>query len=40
VAAARETVAAALGRARGELQAAAEQLGREAAARVLGRPLS
>jgi F-type H+-transporting ATPase subunit b len=40
VAAAREAVGAALGRARADLQAAAKELGREAAARVLGRPLS
>jgi F-type H+-transporting ATPase subunit b len=40
VAAAREAVEAALDRARGELDAAARDLGREAAARVLGRPLS
>jgi F0F1-type ATP synthase membrane subunit b/b' len=40
VAAARETIAAALGRARGQLRSAADELGREAAASVLGRPLS
>ena len=40
VAAAREAVGAALSRARGELQAASRELGREAAARVLGRALS
>jgi F-type H+-transporting ATPase subunit b len=40
VAAAREAVGAALGRARADLQTAARDLGREAAARVLGRNLS
>jgi F-type H+-transporting ATPase subunit b len=40
VTAARVAVAAALERARGELRATAEDLGREAAARVLGRALS
>jgi F-type H+-transporting ATPase subunit b len=40
VAAARDAIGAALERARGDLRAAAKDLGREAAARVLGRPLS
>lgn len=40
VAAAREAVGAAFERARSDLQGAARELGREAAARVLGRPLS
>jgi F-type H+-transporting ATPase subunit b len=40
VAAAREAVAAAYERARAELQGSSRELGREAAARVLGRPLS
>jgi F-type H+-transporting ATPase subunit b len=40
VAAARAAVEAALGRARADLQASARDLGREAAARVLGRQLS
>lgn len=40
VAAAREAIDAALERARVDLQSATSELGREAAARVLGRPLS
>jgi F-type H+-transporting ATPase subunit b len=40
MATARAAVAAALERARGDLRSAAQELGREVAARVLGRPLS